>query len=150
MTCRTYSVGHSTHPLSEFAALCRGAAIDLVCDIRRFPVSRRHPQFRRDNMAARLKAEEIAYVWLGESLGGLRSGPYEDWMATPFFQRGLDELERLAQRHTVGFMCAEGVPDRCHRRFVGRALASRGHRVSHLLPDGRILPEAKQLELPDP
>lgn len=143
-----YSLGHSTMPLEQLAELCKNAGIDLVADIRRFPGSRRNPQFKRENLEAELPEHGIAYVWLGSELGGFRKGGYDEWMATAEFERGLEMLEALDVEHTVGFMCAEAVPWKCHRRFVARALAARGHRVAHLLPDGRIAWE--EAPLPDP
>lgn len=83
------------------------------------------------------------------TLGGFREGACEEWMSSGEFAGGLGELERLAGSNVAAFMCAEGVPGRCHRRFVSRALVARGHRVSHLLPDGRTVSEANPLELPD-
>ena len=130
-----YSVGHSTVPLERFVALVTGAGVDVVADIRRFPRSRRHPQFGRSNLERGLP---IRYVWLGEELGGFREGGYEDWMTSASFERGIAALEALAADGTPAFMCAEGAPARCHRRFVAVELASRGHQVAHLLPDGRL------------
>ena len=142
-----YSVGHSVVPLEEFVALVTGAGIDLIADIRRFPRSRRHPHFARANLERELP---IGYEWLGEELGGFREGGYEEWMRSADFKRGIERLEHLAAEHTVAFMCAEGVPWKCHRLYVARALASRGHSVGHLLPGGRIEVEPVPLTPPGP
>jgi uncharacterized protein (DUF488 family) len=135
-----YSFGHSTKALDEFVRLVRGARIEVVADIRRFPRSRRHPHFARERLDQTLPAYGIAYVWLGEELGGFREPDYESWMRTPDFERGIVELEALASTRTVGFMCSEGLASKCHRAFVAQALLSRGHAVSHLLPDGSFEP----------
>ena len=148
MSCLTYSLGHSVHPLEKLAGLCKRAEIDLLCDIRRFPRSRRHPQFARERLENALPQHGLSYEWLGESLGGFRDGGYEAWMRTDEFERGLVTLEEMTRERIVGFMCSEGLPDRCHRRFVAHALVSRGHRVGHLLPDGRIVWVQPSLELP--
>lgn len=144
-----YSLGHSTVPVEDLVALAKGAGIDLIADIRRFPGSRRNPQFKRENLEVELPTHGIEYRWLGETLGGFRKGGYEPWTTTDDFHRGLAELEELARDHTVGFMCAEAVPWRCHRRFVARALAGRGHRIAHLLPDGRVAWEETPLDPSD-
>jgi uncharacterized protein (DUF488 family) len=149
MTCLAYSLGHSVHQLDRLIELCTGAGIDLLCDIRRFPRSRRNPQFSRERLERELPGHGISYVWLGETLGGFREGGYEAWMETDSFERGLRELEELAREGITGFMCSEGSPDRCHRRFVANALASRGHRIGHLLPDGAIVWVQPTLELPN-
>lgn len=150
MSRTLYSIGHSTHPLQRFVELCRPAGVEVIADVRRFPRSRRNPQFGRERLERELPARGIGYAWLGADLGGFREGGYEDWMNSAAFRRGVAELERLAAKQLVGFMCAEASPDRCHRRFVAEALASRGHRVAHLLPDGELVWVHSKLELPDP
>ncbi len=135
-----YSLGHSVRTLDDFVRFVRGAKIEVIADIRRFPRSRRHPHFTRERLAESLPRFGVAYVWLGEELGGFREPDYESWMKVPDFERGIAELERLAQTKTVGFMCSEGAPSKCHRRFVAQTLLSRGGAVSHLLPDGTTQP----------
>ena len=89
-------------------------------------------------------------MWLGDELGGFRDDGYDAWMKTDDFKRGIDELEERARssERAVGFMCSEGAPWKCHRRFVSHALLQRGHEVLHLLPDGSLQPEDPQLALP--
>ena len=135
-----YSFGHSTKTFDEFVRFVRGADIDVVCDIRRFPRSRRHPHFTRERLDERLPQDGIEYVWLGEELGGFREPDYETWMKSGDFARGIETLERLGRTKTVGFMCSEGDPSKCHRLFVAQALVSRGNVVSHLLSDGSSVP----------
>jgi uncharacterized protein (DUF488 family) len=144
------SFGHSSKTFDEFVRLVQGAHIATVADVRRFPQSRRHPHFSRTRLERELPARAIDYVWLGEELGGFRDEGYEAWMKTAAFQRGIDELEVRARsaEHPIGFMCSEGQPLKCHRRFVSRVLLQRGHEVSHLLPDGSSVPEDPQLALP--
>ena len=55
---RLWTVGHSTHPIDELIALLRRPGITRVADVRRFPGSRKHPQFNPDALArARLPRE---------------------------------------------------------------------------------------------
>ena len=142
------SLGHSTKTFEDFVALVRGAGITTIADVRRFPQSRRHPHFSRNRLERELPARGIAYVWLGSELGGFRDEGYDAWMKTDDFDGGLRTLEELAAAGLVGFMCSEGEPWKCHRRFVSKALFERGHEVSHLLPDGSSVPEDPQLALP--
>lgn len=100
-------------------------------------------------MDAELPVHAIAYEWLGSSLGGFRDGGYEQWMSSEDFLSGIGRLEELARTKVVAFMCAEGLPWRCHRRFVAEALASRGRSVCHLLPDGEVIAVPARLELPN-
>ena len=143
------SFGHSTKTFEDFMRLVTGAGIGTVADIRRFPRSRRHPHFSRTRLERELPERGIGYVWLGAELGGFRDDGYEAWMKTDDFERGIAELERLAASGTTAFMCSEGEPWKCHRRFVSRALQQRSHEVLHLFPDGSLQPENPQLALPD-
>jgi uncharacterized protein (DUF488 family) len=117
-----------------------------VADVRRFPGSRRLPQFNLEALAATLPAAGLAYRHL-PALGGRRSrhpgspnggweNPsfqgYADHMATDEFARGLAELEGLARAAPTAMMCAEAPWWRCHRRLVADALLVRGWEVVHL------------------
>jgi uncharacterized protein (DUF488 family) len=149
---RAFTIGHSTHPLDAFCALLERHGVRRVADVRRFPGSRRHPQFARDTLAEGLAARGIGYTHL-EALGGRRSvAPgsgnggwdntafrgYADHMATAAFAAGLAELEALANAEPTAVVCAEALWWRCHRRLVADALVARGWAVDHIGPDGRI------------
>jgi uncharacterized protein (DUF488 family) len=146
---RLFSFGHSTKALDDFVHLIRDAGIDVVYDIRRRPHSRWNPQFNRAALDRELAARGFDYRWAGDDLGGFRDEGYAQWMRDDRFKHALDKLVDAAQTKTVGFMCSEGQPWKCHRRFVSRALSERGHEVLHLLPDGTTVPEDSQLALPD-
>jgi uncharacterized protein (DUF488 family) len=40
-----WTIGHSNRDLPTFLDLLRSEAIDALADVRRFPGSRKHPQF---------------------------------------------------------------------------------------------------------
>jgi uncharacterized protein (DUF488 family) len=127
--------------------------------VRRFPGSRRHPQFGADALAASLRSEGIGYEPFGEQLGGRRSRKdvegmgvelpdnsawrnasfraYADYLSTPAFAAGLERLEALGGGRPTAFMCAEAHPSRCHRRLIADALLARGWPVVHILSGGR-------------
>jgi uncharacterized protein (DUF488 family) len=153
-----WSVGHSNRSFEELAALLAEAGVRLVADIRRFPTSARHPQFRLDSLTAALSELGIRYEWLGAELGGRRrellpaeASPnrgwrvegfrhYADAMATEEFVRGVERLETLAREVPTAFLCAERSWWRCHRRLLSDLLASRGWQVVHLIEPGRHEP----------
>jgi uncharacterized protein (DUF488 family) len=147
------TVGHSNHEESEFLELVRGAGVELIADVRRYPGSRRQPHFERTALAAVLLEAGIGYRWLGETLGGrrrpLRDSPngawesdqfrgYADHMGSAEFAAGLAELEDLAREQRVAVMCAEAWWARCHRRLIADALTARSWRVLHLGANGRL------------
>jgi uncharacterized protein (DUF488 family) len=133
--------------------LLEGAGVEAIADVRRFPSSRRHPQFAAEALAGALRGAGIDYEWLGEELGGRRrprrDSPndawrvgafraYADHMETDEFARGLERLERIAGERRVAFMCAEADWRRCHRRLIADALAARSWSVVHIARDGRL------------
>jgi uncharacterized protein (DUF488 family) len=124
-----------------------------VADVRRYPGSRRNPQFNTAPLAAALSVHGIALEQFSETLGGRRrpraGSPnggwrvegfraYADHMATDAFAAGLRELERLAGPQRAAVMCAESDWHRCHRRLIADALRARGWRVRHVLADGGV------------
>src|SRR5690349_21673203 len=144
------TVGHSNHEEDEFVELLRGAGVELIADVRRYPGSRRLPHFERSALAGVLLAAGIHYRWFGETLGGRREpvehSPndawenaqfrgYADHMASDEFVAGIAELEEVARQQRTAVMCAEAWWVRCHRRLLADALLVRGWRVLHL--DGR-------------
>lgn len=149
-----YTVGHSSRTLEELVALLRAHGIRRLVDVRRFPGSRRHPQFGREALAQALTAAGITYEH-AEALGGRRRAApdspndawrnasfrgYADHMGSSEFRRALDDLLRAAVHEDVAAMCAEAVPWRCHRNLIADAAVARGIAVAHILTAERADP----------
>ena len=66
-----WTVGHSTRPIEEFLEILRAHSITRIADIRRFPGSRKHPQYGRAELARTLEGAGIGYTSMPE-LGGRR------------------------------------------------------------------------------
>jgi len=150
---RVLTIGHSTRTIEEFTDLVLAHGVQLVVDIRTIPRSRRNPQFNEGTLAASLKESGIDYVRLKE-LGGLRHPMkdsknmgwrnlsfrgFADYMQTPQFETGINELIRLAQDRSVAIMCAEALPWRCHRSLVADALVVRGIHVEDVMSPTKLL-----------
>ena len=147
-----WTIGHSTHTIQEFASLLEQNAIDVVVDVRRFPGSRRLPQFQSDTLAAELAARGIGYVWIAALGGRRRPDPssinigwrhpafraYADHIATEEFAEGLFELLMIAEGARTAVMCAEVLWWRCHRRLISDVLTSLGVRVEHIMGDDKV------------
>ena len=142
-----WTIGHSTRPFPDFAALLARESVRCVADVRSIPASRRHPQYTAAALAEALLALGIDYVHL-PGLGGRRrplpDSPnaawrnegfrgYADHMATPEFEAALGTLVALAAAERTAVMCAEAVPWRCHRSLIADALVARGETVLHVL-----------------
>jgi uncharacterized protein (DUF488 family) len=152
-----FTIGHSNHPIERFLELARGADITAIADVRSTPASRRYPWFNQARLAPRLAQEGLAYVPLGEALGGRPRDPglyrddgvvdYEAMACTGEFRAGLDRVAAGVRRYRVCLMCAEREPLDCHRcLLVARALAERGFAIGHVLADGVIEAHAQTEE----
>lgn len=142
-----WTIGHSTRTLEEFLALLAAYAIEAIADVRRFPGSRRQPQFARDALAVSLPAHGIGYQWFPQLGGRRRVQPdspntawrnaafrgYADHLASVEFAEGLAELLAFAARQRTALMCAEAVWWRCHRSIIADVLKQRGIKVVHIL-----------------
>lgn len=142
-----FTVGHSTRAAAEFLQLLNAHRVDGVCDVRRFPGSRRHPQYSRDALAGLLGASGLRYTHI-EELGGRRQAlkesrnsawqnssfrAYADYMATDAFRAGVEALLAFAAASRSAIMCAEAQWWRCHRQLIADALVARGIEVRHIM-----------------
>lgn len=161
-------MGHSTRELGEFLNLLTSHQVAQVVDVRRYPASRRHPQFAREALASALAHAGLDYRH-EPGLGGRRAARhdsantawrspgfrgYADYMETPEFQEALARLADVARARPTAVLCAEAVPWRCHRQLIADALVARGETVSHILsaaradfhhlsPHAQVLPDGR-------
>ena len=145
---RVFTVGHGTRPIEELLAVLADAGVGTLVDVRRFPGSRRHPQFNQPALAAAVEGAGVRYRHAVE-LGGRRSGEpgeerfgcirvvafrsYAARMGTPEWQ---DALAAAVAESAPCFLCAETLWWRCHRRLIAELLWARGYEVVHLLRPG--------------
>ena len=148
-----YTIGHSTRTIEEFTDLLREYGVQVLCDVRRYPGSRRLPQFGKQQLATSLAGAGIEYLHV-ETLGGRRQprpdspntgwrNPqfrgYADHMDTPEFRAALSSVIDLTRARSVAIMCAEALPWRCHRQLIADALVARGVDVRHIVQSGSLL-----------
>lgn len=147
-----WTIGHSTRSIEQFIAVLEHFRIEAVADIRRFPGSRRLPQFGQETLHASLNQHGIDYQLITE-LGGRRKPRadsvniawrnssfrgYADHLANPEFARGLEQLKQLAIRRRTTMMCSEVLWWRCHRSLVSDVLMVNGIRVMHIQDEHHI------------
>jgi uncharacterized protein (DUF488 family) len=154
---RLHTIGHGTRPAEELVACLHEAGVRTLVDVRRFPGSRRNPQFGQAALAATLRDGGIDYAH-AEELGGRRSGEpgaerfgcirvsaFRSYAARMGRDEWQEALEDVLIRPQPCLMCAETLWTRCHRRLIADLLAARGHEVVHLIRPGRRQPH----RLPD-
>jgi uncharacterized protein (DUF488 family) len=142
---RVFTIGHGARPAEELLASLRAARVETLVDVRRFPSSRRHPQFDRGALERALEGAGIRYRHAVE-LGGRRSGePGEErfgCIETPAFRSYAARMGTPGFEHALGealgqpgpcLMCAETLWWRCHRRLLSELLAARGNDIVHLI-----------------
>ncbi|MGA8940905.1 MAG: DUF488 domain-containing protein [Acidobacteriaceae bacterium] len=147
------TIGHSTLELEAFLVALNANACTTLVDVRRYPGSRRYPQFGQERLFTALGERGISAVWR-EGLGGRRKvvpdsinvawrnesfRGYADYMQTTEFSEQIDWLTNRADLNTTVVMCAEAVPWRCHRSLIGDAVLARGQVVEDIFvsPEGR-------------
>jgi len=147
--CDLFTIGHSNHPIERFMALLAGAAITAVIDVRSRPFSRRYPWFSGKHLGEELARQGVAYVAMGDALGGRPRDPalfrdgvadYEAMAQRQEFCTAIDRVIAGMERFRICLMCAERDPLDCHRGLlIAPALADRGVRIGHILADGSIV-----------
>lgn len=149
---RVWTVGHSTRPADEFNVILLSHQIGCLVDVRSFPGSRRYPHFNKLELEDNLKAAGIRYSHI-PGLGGRRRPSvdsrntawqnasfraYADHLDSVEFQKGIEELLRLAEANRTTVMCAEGLWWRCHRGLIADFLKANGVEVIHILDANKI------------
>ena len=106
-----YTIGHSTRSFDELLSALKAHGIEMLVDIRAFPMSRRLPHFNRESLESSLPKQGIRYIWM-KALGGYRKPTrkdsphtalrnasfrnYADYTLTPEFERAAAELLQIA------------------------------------------------------
>ena len=151
-----YTIGHSTYPIDKLIGLLKQHAITAVCDVRSQPYSQVNFQFNREPLKQALRAEGIAYIFLGKELGARSDDKscyvngrvqYDLLAQTDLFRQGLERVKKGAQSYRIALMCAEKEPLECHRAIlVSRHLVEQGMHVLHILSDGRLEKHEQSLQ----
>jgi uncharacterized protein (DUF488 family) len=142
-----HTIGHSTRPAEVFVELLHAHGLTQLADIRSFPGSRRHPQFDRAALAARLGQNGIRYRHFRE-LGGMRvaraDSPNSAWRNRSFrgyadhmlgdeFASGVELLLAFSTAGPTAVMCAEADWRCCHRALLSDFLVVQGVAVTHVV-----------------
>lgn len=139
-----FTVGHGIRPLEELIETLHEAGVETLVDVRRFPGSRRNPQFNQGPLRDALADAGIEYRHAVELGGRRRDEPGEDdftCIRVPAFRSYAARMRSDAwqtalkaelEHPTPSFMCAETPWQKCHRRLIAELLTARGHEITHL------------------
>jgi uncharacterized protein (DUF488 family) len=125
-----------------------------------------NPQFNREMLKQTLKANGIAYVFLGRELGAQSEDPscyengrvqYDRLAQTELFQQGIERVREGLNDYRVALMCAEKEPLDCHRTIlIARRLTALGIDIQHIHATGDLESHSdaldrlrRQLRLPE-
>lgn len=142
-----WTIGHSTHTLEYFVEELQSFQIERVVDVRSLPGSNKFPQFNMDNLQMELPQRGIDYCRIEELGGRRRAHPdsihtvwknvsfrsYADYMDTPQFAEGIEQLIAIATTQRTTLMCAEAVWWRCHRSMIADYMKSIGWEVINIM-----------------
>lgn len=144
-----YSIGHGNKTIDDFLHELQSFQLHCVVDVRSVPFSKYHSQYNRAPLEISLRQNDIAYVYLGNKLGGLPSDSscYVDDKASydiikdkPCFREGLKQLVLENEKYgDIVVLCSESNPEECHRsKLIGRELDMMGYIMSHIVAAGKI------------
>jgi uncharacterized protein (DUF488 family) len=153
-----FTIGHGRRPAEELLDCLREAKVETLVDVRRYPASRRNPQFNQPALAETLAEAGIEYRHAVE-LGGRRSniagqerfaclGTFAGYAVGMGAHEWQEALAGALAEPSPCLMCAETPWQRCHRRLISELLVARGRDVVHLIRPGerephRLHPDAE-------
>lgn len=144
-TSTIYSIGHGNKEIDSFLSELKAFNIEYLLDVRSKAFSKRNPHFSRPALNLELKKNNITYVYVGDTLGGLplkkefynAEGKvlYELIKEQAFFKAGLERIVKANdKRVNIALMCSESKPGECHRsKLIGQELLKRNISINHII-----------------
>ncbi len=157
-----YTIGYGSRSIDEFIALLQQYGVRFLIDVRTAPYSRYKPEFSKEDLDDKLRAADIRYIYMGDSLGGRPDDPdcydeegrvdYEKVKSKAFYQAGIERIvAAYEQQQRVVLMCSEGKPENCHRsKLIGESLDARSVVVAHIDENGEIKSQETVMALVNP
>ena len=142
-----YTIGYAPHTLDSFVEILKSYQVSAIVDVRSSPYSQFKSEFNRENLKDYLKANNVAYVFLGDYLGARVENPscytngkvdYKLVAESQKFKEGLERLKNGMDNFLIALMCAEKDPITCHRTIlICRNLLSPQMIIKHILSNGK-------------
>ena len=160
-----YTAGYGNRGFDGFLALMTQYGVTHIVDVRAIPQSSYWEDFRRENLMDSVPARGFKYVYMGDTLGGVRNSAVlcKDpdsvdilpLFADPELAKGLDALLKAMSSpdRVLCLMCGCMRPHGCHRsRLLGRALLDKDIDLHHIDADNQVVRQsdldlAEQLSL---
>jgi len=144
------SIGYSRRSVDNFIDILKSNNVLFLIDVRSKPYSKYSPDYNQDSFKLYLKGQDIKYVFMGDTVGGLpkESSCYTDGKVdyvktakSQNFQEGLSRLIKASSLDVnVAIMCAEMKPEDCHRsKLIGEELKKKNVHVCHIDKDGSLI-----------
>lgn len=150
-----FSIGYATKPIDIFLQQLRDHNIAAIADVRSVPYSKVFHDYHREPLAATLKKQGIAYVYLGEELGPRSKDDshynekqqvqFDRLMQSSPYLQGVQRLQAgLAKGMNIAMMCAEKDPADCHRSLLIAYHLKKelSIQVQHITHDGSLESQA--------
>ncbi|MBD3217377.1 MAG: DUF488 family protein [candidate division Zixibacteria bacterium] len=149
-----YTIGYGSLAIEDFLGLLKKSGIRILVDIRSKPYSKARPEYRKKELDRAVRQEGLEYSFLGDKLGGMPEDDtfydsegnvdYALLQDSPVYNQGIMELIASAEKSDICIMCAEALPERCHRGFlISETLYTSGIETKHILHDGKIVDHGK-------
>ncbi|MCY4644491.1 MAG: DUF488 domain-containing protein [Bacteriovoracales bacterium] len=144
------SIGYGNRSFESFLNLLKENSIKFLVDLRSKPYSKYNPSFSKDRLRMLLRSNDISYVFMGDSLGGLPQDStcyvdgrvsYKKVEERDFYESGIKRL-LVAHEKKINLiiMCSEMKPWECHRsKLIGETLAKYYIDLKHIDENGNLL-----------
>lgn len=133
---RVFTLGTSNRKPYDFTKILSKYGIEVVFDVRRFPTSQ-FTHFNRDTLQSLCQSQGVEYIFLGNELGDYQQDRHKDYIKSEEFKRGVEIIKRTGQNRVSAILCAELLPDHCHRRFIAEELAKQKVDITHIIDENR-------------
>jgi uncharacterized protein (DUF488 family) len=152
-----YTIGYGAREIEDFIAVLQANQIAYLIDVRSKPYSRYKPDFSKQALESYLKAANIRYIFMGDTLGGMPDDPdcydedgkviYDEVAQKSFYQEGIGRLQNAWQQQLkVAIMCSEGKPENCHRtKLITKTLAAQNIPISHIDENDQLISQQEAM-----
>ncbi len=148
------TIGYGNLAIEDFLGLLKKNGVKALVDIRSKPYSKARPEYRKKELERAVREEGMEYIFLGHKLGGMPDDDtfydsegnvdFDLLQDSPVYKQGIMELISLAEKSDVCIMCAEALPERCHRgSLVSETLYTSSIETTHILHDGKLVDHGK-------